>query len=161
MAFLTPMELLRIAGLLPELRAAVLPIMQATEDATGKKLTIPPNGGVRSYETQAALYAARATNPYPVAIPGTSKHECGAAVDLNIIGGSEADYATMAGIVEDTFELTSGWPDDEVHIELPDDLSDCQAAWADVQQQRSQITAVLAIGALAFVIVRNQSTRAR
>lgn len=39
--------------------------------------------GIRSTAQQAALYANRANNPYPVARPGTSLHEQGRAVDVS------------------------------------------------------------------------------
>lgn len=43
---------------------------------------VPVTSGYRSTAEQAALYARRATNPYPVAVPGTSAHEKGRAVDV-------------------------------------------------------------------------------
>ena len=43
---------------------------------------VPVTSGYRSPARQAALYANRHTNPYPVARPGTSRHELGLAVDV-------------------------------------------------------------------------------
>ncbi len=43
---------------------------------------VPVTSGFRSRAQQAALYANRAANPYPVAAPGTSRHELGLAVDV-------------------------------------------------------------------------------
>lgn len=43
---------------------------------------VPVTSGFRSRAQQAALYANRRANPYPVAVPGTSKHELGLAVDV-------------------------------------------------------------------------------
>jgi hypothetical protein len=44
--------------------------------------TVPISSGFRTRAEQEALWAARATNPYPVARPGTSRHERGMAVDV-------------------------------------------------------------------------------
>jgi hypothetical protein len=43
---------------------------------------VPITSGWRSRAQQAALWARRATNPYPVARPGTSMHERGLAIDV-------------------------------------------------------------------------------
>ncbi|MDP8992137.1 MAG: M15 family metallopeptidase, partial [Actinomycetota bacterium] len=43
---------------------------------------VPVTSGFRSRAEQVALYANRASNPYPVAVPGTSRHEMGQAVDV-------------------------------------------------------------------------------
>lgn len=43
---------------------------------------VPIISGYRSPARQAALYANRHNNPYPVARPGTSRHERGLAVDV-------------------------------------------------------------------------------
>ncbi|MBA2282412.1 MAG: D-alanyl-D-alanine carboxypeptidase family protein, partial [Acidimicrobiia bacterium] len=43
---------------------------------------VPVVSGFRSRAEQEALWAARATNPYPVAPPGTSMHEHGLAIDV-------------------------------------------------------------------------------
>jgi hypothetical protein len=51
--------------------------------------------GYRSYASQAALYANRANNPNPVAVPGTSKHEQGLAVDLRISGVSASTVGAL------------------------------------------------------------------
>ena len=45
---------------------------------------VPVTSGFRSRAEQAALYANRASNPYPVAVPGTSRHETGQAVDVPV-----------------------------------------------------------------------------
>jgi len=53
-----------------------------------------PAGGItsagRSSALQAALYANRANNPYPVAAPGTSKHELGEAMDVSTSSSAAA-----------------------------------------------------------------------
>jgi hypothetical protein len=43
---------------------------------------VPIVSGYRSAAEQARLWANRATNPYPVARPGTSAHERGMAIDV-------------------------------------------------------------------------------
>jgi len=44
--------------------------------------SIPITSAYRSYALQASMYANRASNPYPVAPPGTSNHGWGKAVDI-------------------------------------------------------------------------------
>lgn len=64
------------ADVAPALRAAL---------ATAERLLgrpIPVTSGRRSRAEQAALWARRATNPFPVARPGSSRHELGLAVDV-------------------------------------------------------------------------------
>ena len=60
------------------------PAMQAAVTRAGALLgaPVPISSGLRSFALQAALWAARATNPYPVARPGTSMHERGLAIDV-------------------------------------------------------------------------------
>lgn len=132
---LTPAELTRIALLQPQLRNAVPSLVQDIEDATGKRVSIPPNGGWRSYATQAALFANRATNPYPVVAPGTSYHEVGAAVDLDIVGGTAADYSAMWAIATAKygFVVPAG---DRVHVRLNESLAQAQADWAALTSTR-------------------------
>jgi len=48
-----------------------------------QQLGVPIISGVRDKEKQAELYANRATNPNPVAPPGTSQHELGNAIDVD------------------------------------------------------------------------------
>ncbi|NDB83048.1 MAG: hypothetical protein EB127_09970, partial [Alphaproteobacteria bacterium] len=52
----------------------------ASAKKTGVSLAL--SSAYRSYEKQAALYANRANNPYPVAAPGTSNHGYGIAIDV-------------------------------------------------------------------------------
>jgi hypothetical protein len=63
-------------GLAPVMRAA----LARAEALLGTP--VPVTSGYRSRAQQAALYARRASNPYPVAAPGTSRHELGLAVDV-------------------------------------------------------------------------------
>ena len=64
------------AGLAPGMQAA----LRRAEQLLGR--TVPVTSGRRSRAEQAALWARRAVNPFPVARPGTSKHEHGLAVDV-------------------------------------------------------------------------------
>ncbi len=63
-------------GLAPALQAALARAQALLGTA------VPITSGYRSPARQAALYANRHNNPYPVARPGTSRHELGLAVDV-------------------------------------------------------------------------------
>jgi hypothetical protein len=63
-------------GLQPDFRAA----LARAEALLGVR--IPIVSGLRTRAEQEALWANRHTNPYPVAVPGTSMHERGLAVDV-------------------------------------------------------------------------------
>lgn len=63
-------------GLTPAMRAAVA----RAEALLGTP--VPVVSGWRSRAEQEALWAARHSNPYPVAPPGTSMHERGLAIDV-------------------------------------------------------------------------------
>ncbi len=81
--------------------------------------TIQVISGYRSYASQAALYANRANNPNPVAVPGTSKHEKGLAVDLRFSGVS----ANTVGVLGESMGLRWGGrfsKRDPGHFELMD-----------------------------------------
>lgn len=64
------------AGLQPGLQAA----LAEAERLLG--VAVPITSGYRSPAQQQALWDRRASNPYPVARPGTSPHERGIAVDV-------------------------------------------------------------------------------
>lgn len=64
------------AGLAPAMVAA----LARAEDLLGEPIVVV--SGYRSRADQERLWAARDTNPYPVAMPGTSLHEQGLAVDV-------------------------------------------------------------------------------
>ena len=69
------------------------------------------SNGHRSTADQARLYANRDSNPNPVAVPGTSRHERGAAVD--IAGMSPATRAALP-----QYGLTQPVANDPPHVEL-------------------------------------------
>jgi hypothetical protein len=64
--------------------ALLAPAMQAAVHRAQQLLgePIPIVSGYRSRAQQQRLWDARATNPYPVAAPGTSRHERGLAIDV-------------------------------------------------------------------------------
>jgi hypothetical protein len=64
------------AGLAPAMAAA----LARADELLGEP--VPIASGVRSGEQQQALWDGRASNPYPVAKPGSSRHEQGLAVDV-------------------------------------------------------------------------------
>lgn len=64
------------AGLAPAMAAAIA----RAEQLLGQP--VPIVSGFRSPEEQQALWDNRASNPYPVAAPGTSMHERGLAIDV-------------------------------------------------------------------------------
>jgi D-alanyl-D-alanine carboxypeptidase/Putative Flp pilus-assembly TadE/G-like len=64
------------AGLAPAMLAA----LARADGLLGRPVTVV--SGLRSRSQQQALWERRATNPYPVARPGTSDHERGLAIDV-------------------------------------------------------------------------------
>src|SRR4051812_48383492 len=84
-----------LAGVDSTLAARVRAMAAALQAARG--FTIRVVSGARSTAQQAALYANRASNPYPVAKPGTSKHERGEAVDVAIVGKGTWSQVGAAG----------------------------------------------------------------
>ena len=74
---------------------------------------VPITSGWRSAAQQAALWADRASNPYPVARPGTSMHERGLAIDV-----PRSFVATLRGVAA-AAGLCQPLPvTDPVHFEL-------------------------------------------
>jgi hypothetical protein len=66
----------RRAGLDPTMLAA----LARADGLLGRPVAVA--SGLRTHAQQAALWERRATNPYPVARPGTSDHERGLAIDV-------------------------------------------------------------------------------
>ena len=74
---------------------------------------VPITSGYRSTEAQAALYANRAGNPYPVAAPGSSMHEKGLAID------GPADFVPRLLEIAPRAGLCQPYPvDDPIHFEV-------------------------------------------
>ncbi|HTJ74131.1 MAG TPA: M15 family metallopeptidase [Acidimicrobiales bacterium] len=94
-------------GLAPAMRAA----LARAEQLLGRP--VPITSGFRSTEKQAALYANRAANPYPVAAPGSSMHEKGLAIDV------PADFVPTLLAVASRAGLCHPYPvDDPIHFEV-------------------------------------------
>ncbi|MCB1017759.1 MAG: M15 family metallopeptidase [Acidimicrobiales bacterium] len=94
-------------GLTPEMRAAIA----RAEALLGAP--VPIVSGWRSPAQQQWLWDHRATNPYPVARPGTSMHERGLAIDVP--RWFVADLRSVAGAAGLCFPLPES---DPVHFEL-------------------------------------------
>lgn len=96
-----------IKGLAPAMQAA----LARAEQLLGQP--VPITSGYRSTEQQAALYANRANNPYPVAAPGSSMHERGLAIDVPL------DFVPRLLAVAPKAGLCHPFPDDDpVHFEV-------------------------------------------
>ena len=96
-----------VAGLTQEMRVAIA----AAEARLGR--VVPITSGWRSTEAQRALWDRRATNPFPVARPGTSSHERGTAIDVpRSFAGALAAVGPEVGLCR---PLPSS---DPVHFEL-------------------------------------------
>jgi D-alanyl-D-alanine carboxypeptidase-like protein len=94
-------------GLAPAMRAA----LARAEQLLGEP--VPITSGYRSTAAQAALYANRASNPYPVAAPGTSMHERGLAIDV------PAGFVDRLLAVAPRAGLCHPYPvDDPIHFEV-------------------------------------------
>lgn len=81
------------SGLAPAMLAA---LARAEELGAG---SIPVVSGYRSRAAQEVLWARRVENPYPVALPGTSRHELGLAIDVPLSAvAALARVAALAGL---------------------------------------------------------------
>jgi uncharacterized protein YcbK (DUF882 family) len=72
--------------------------------------------GLRTYAEQMRLWNARGSNPYPVARPGTSRHESGRAADVMIGGRDIQSVISAAELRSAGLNPLAG---DSVHVELP------------------------------------------
>jgi hypothetical protein len=94
-------------GLAPAMRAA----LARAEALIGRP--IPVVSGFRSRSEQAALWARRGSNPYPVAPPGSSMHERGLAVDV------PRSYVPLLARMGRQAGLCQPYPrNDPIHFEL-------------------------------------------
>jgi hypothetical protein len=92
------------------LAPVVLAALARAEDLLGRP--VPIVSGFRSRAQQERLWAGRATNPYPVAPPGTSAHERGMAIDV------PASFAPVLAAVAAESGLCRPLPQsDPVHFE--------------------------------------------
>lgn len=116
-----------VKGLHPDVQKALANVEREVA-ALGGSLRV--NSGFRTREEQQKLYAKRHTNPYPVAKPGTSRHETGMALDLGVSGMSQADLAKIAG----KHGLKWAGAKDQVHFDyVGADPNDFQAALQSVR----------------------------
>ena len=72
--------------------------------------------GLRTYAEQMRLWNARGSNPYPVARPGTSRHESGRAADVTIGGRDIQSVISSSELRAAGLNPLAG---DSVHVELP------------------------------------------
>jgi D-alanyl-D-alanine carboxypeptidase-like protein len=78
--------------------------------------TFNVTSGLRTIAEQQRLWDNRASNPYPVARPGTSRHQEGRAADVTIGGRAIQDVIGAAELRAAGLAPLSG---DAVHVELP------------------------------------------
>jgi len=71
---------------------------------------------LRTYAEQMRLWNGRGSNPYPVARPGTSRHETGRAADVTIGGRDIQSVISAAELRAAGLNPLAG---DSVHVELP------------------------------------------
>jgi hypothetical protein len=88
--------------------------LEALAAQRGEHFTITSGG--RSYAEQQRLWDARGSNPYPVARPGTSRHETGRAADVTVGGRA---IQTVIGADELRAAGLAPLAGDAVHVELP------------------------------------------
>jgi hypothetical protein len=93
---------------------ALLSRLEALAAQRGEHFTITSGG--RSYAEQERLWNARGSNPFPVAQPGTSRHESGNAADVTIGGRPIQDVIDAATLTAAGLSPLAG---DAVHVELP------------------------------------------
>ena len=84
--------------------------------AASRGETFEVTSGLRTTAEQQALWDRRATNPYPVARPGTSRHEHGNAADVTIGGRAIQDVVSRDELIRAGLAPLAG---DAVHVELP------------------------------------------
>jgi hypothetical protein len=147
---LTPQERARLGDVRPELLLQLLALQDSALQQLGYVLAVPVDGGTRTNARQAQLYADSLAQgggvlAYPVAKPGSGRHEYGAAVDLHIVAGgsdddgrgSDDDYRALADVALQ-LGLVPGYyfeKSDPFHFQLNETLAQSQARWADMQGQ--------------------------
>ena len=78
--------------------------------------TFAVTSGLRTTAEQQALWDRRASNPFPVARPGTTLHEHGNAADVTVGGRPIQDVISRDELVRAGIAPLAG---DAVHVELP------------------------------------------
>jgi uncharacterized protein YcbK (DUF882 family) len=149
-----------LMGVLPELASR---IRQMASALSAQGIRIKVVSGHRSTERQRQLYANRAANPYPVAVPGTSAHERRRAVDVGVIGGASAATWQRIGAVGKQLGLRWGGDfrrSDPVHFELSSSraqqIPEPYTADYVLEPANLMLLGVVAFAALALVSVRSR-----
>jgi len=88
--------------------------LEALAARRGENFTVTSGG--RTFAEQQRLWDGRGSNPYPVARPGTSRHESGNAADVTIGGRAIQDVIGAAELQAGGIAPLAG---DAVHVELP------------------------------------------
>lgn len=148
--------------LLQSVRGELAQRVHAMEAALAQRgIRVRVTSAKRSTAQQERLYAARGSNPYPVARPGTSKHELGLAVDLVPVGAQNSSLFAAMGEEGERAGLRWGGRfarRDPVHFELPSD--DGGVALPDVARVGVQSNAgsmamhILIFGVITVLIVK-------
>jgi LAS superfamily LD-carboxypeptidase LdcB len=84
--------------------------------AAQKGMKFHITSGLRTIEEQQRLWDNRASNPFPVARPGTSRHQSGRAADVTIGGRPIQDVIGADELRAAGLNPLAG---DAVHVELP------------------------------------------
>jgi hypothetical protein len=92
----------------------ILQRLEALAAKRGEKFHV--NSGLRTIAEQQALWDNRANNPFPVARPGTSRHQSGRACDVSIGG---RPIQSVIGAAELRAAGLNPLAGDAVHVELP------------------------------------------
>lgn len=135
----------KLAGARPELvRAAA----ELRTNAAARGITFAITSGVRSTAKQAALYAEfqRGERPGPVARPGSSMHEYGAAFDVAVTahpdGWTDAD--ALAALGEEAPRVGLRWggtftTPDPAHFALAESLEAARAAYTPTLAEAANV----------------------
>lgn len=160
MSFLTASEAAMLSLSLPRHVSHVTKLQAAFEKRTGFKTVVV--SGHRTYKQQAAAHAdsvaaARNGQGYRAAPAGLSKHEAGAASDLNIVGQTSGDalkdsknqyYVMLAEEARKVglkpgLDFKTGDPD-PYHVEEPESL--------DALRREYNVRRVVILGLLGIVV---------
>jgi hypothetical protein len=93
---------------------ALLSRLEALATQRGEHFHI--TSGLRTLAEQQGLWNSRGSNPFPVARPGTSRHESGNAADVTIGGRPIQDVISAGDLRSAGLSPLAG---DAVHVELP------------------------------------------
>jgi hypothetical protein len=92
----------------------ILQRLEALAARRGEQFDV--TSGLRTIEEQQRLWDNRGNNPFPVARPGTSRHQSGRATDVTIGGRPIQDVIPAAELRAAGLVPLAG---DAVHVELP------------------------------------------